>query len=109
MKWLNAFKDKDIQITTKDIQSWILSSALAFKISIEPDLTIQEDLEDTFFDFKDDAEVYVSVNTATRPQSTGNFQNQFEFLKYLNDKKTNVSMLNNYNFVKQIFLKYNCI
>lgn len=109
MKWLNAFKDKDIQITTKDIQSWILSSALAFKISIEPDLTIQEDLEDTFFDFKDDAEVYVSVNTPTRPQSTGNFQNQFEFLKYLNDKKTNVSMLNNYNFVKQIFLKYNCI
>ncbi|CAH1099782.1 unnamed protein product [Psylliodes chrysocephalus] len=49
MRWSSAFKDTDVQVTAKDTQSWISSIALAFKVSVEPDLTAQEDLEDVFF------------------------------------------------------------
>ncbi|XP_030757697.1 uncharacterized protein LOC115883472 isoform X2 [Sitophilus oryzae] len=111
MRWLSAFKDTDIQVTAKDIQSWISSSALAFKVSFESDLTAQEELEDAFFDFNDENQVNTSSDAAIKLQSTDTFHNQFEFefLKYLNDKRTTLLMLNEYNIVKQLFIKYNCI
>ncbi|CAH1111521.1 unnamed protein product [Psylliodes chrysocephalus] len=76
MSWLSIFKDTDVQVSAEDIQSWISSSALAFKVLVAPDLTAQEDLKDAFFDFKDDVEVIVSSDTAIRLHSTDTFQNQ---------------------------------
>lgn len=108
IRWYNVFRDTKIQISTKDIQSWVLEAALEFKELGDTEQVVSENAEDAFFDFKDDNEVLTPAAVLT---SNETFQTQFEFelLKYLNDKKTNMAMLNDDAVIKKLFIKYNCI
>lgn len=100
MRWFNATKDANIDVSVKDIYSWVSASALAFKDLSEPALFVSmallENIEDNFFDFKDDTGINFGAGFATQTQITQEtFQNQFEYelIKFLNDIRTNLNML----------------
>ncbi|CAH1115750.1 unnamed protein product [Psylliodes chrysocephalus] len=107
MRWLSAFKDNNVQVTSKDIQSWISSIVLAFKVSVEPDLTAQEDLEDVFFYFKDNP----SFGRRPVPDHTTLLTNDFKGHEHyissiLNNAVQSPLMMELYSF--KVSFKYNC-
>ena len=69
--------------------------------------------DDPFFDFEEEDQESVSLlnklpvpNTSTM---TSNSLAELEVLKYLNDNRNNLDMLNDYRYIKLVFIKYNTI
>ncbi|CAH1103072.1 unnamed protein product [Psylliodes chrysocephalus] len=103
MRWYNAFIDLNITIYI-EIQNWVVLT-IEYFISQENKITnenIQSD--DPFFDFEEEEQESVSLlsklpvpNNSTM---ASNYLVKLEVLKYLNDSRTNLDMLNDYRYIK---------
>ncbi|CAH0563140.1 unnamed protein product [Brassicogethes aeneus] len=111
IRWYNVFKNTEISTTSKEIQSWVIEaieasiSEAGFKT---PEKQIYND-NDPFFDFKEDTESFSSSAGNLLVDAKAKSQSELELLKYLNDQRTSLSMLDDYKYIKIVFRKYNTI
>lgn len=103
-RWLNALKTNNYD--HKVLQEKVLNqikSILKFQFD-EKKIDSPKKSTDNFFDF---GESETDLDISSNFLNSGQNKIDLEFLNYLEDKRTNLAMLDDYKNIKQIFLKYN--
>lgn len=115
LRWLNVFKETEPTVDSKSILNIILNNTKnlftseMFSKSPESE-TVEQGNWDDFFEFKEDSSSENQDDTKTKLYKSDDMiknKVELEFLKYLEDKRIHLEMLDDYPLVKEIFIKYN--
>lgn len=116
LRWLNILKETDNSVDMKRIIQLILDETASL---FSPDILNRRQLQpnseseitaNNFFDFKEDPST-LQLNCSQLPventQGLINNKIELELLKYLEDPRGNIEILEDYPLIKIIFMRYN--
>ncbi|KAB0804457.1 hypothetical protein PPYR_01427 [Photinus pyralis] len=111
MRWYSAFKVTTNDIPSfKEIQGWVVAAVESFIEETKKKVTVVSESDDPFFDFQEDeSEIELPRLKNDIDANTNASLSELEVLKYLNDTRITLDMLNDYKYIKQVFLKFNTI
>lgn len=116
LRWLKIFQETDPTIDFSKMTKLIVEECVNLfssnSLTESKASHLEQEQSDVpefdFFDFKeDDADVPKNLDTHRSSQMTIQNKLELELLQYLEDKRTNIQMLNDYKMIKDIFIRYN--
>ncbi|KRT84000.1 hypothetical protein AMK59_1425 [Oryctes borbonicus] len=109
LRWFNVV-DENLCVTKDDLRRKLIVASKEFyndnAIKNESLPEISEDY-DGFFDFNEIAVHQSSTSGVSSSDASNQSKIELEVLHFLNDKRQNVAMLNDFPLIKKVFLKYN--